>query len=302
MFHISERPKVFEEFVGNSSTIKSLKGLLDRPDHPHCFLFYGKSGSGKTSFSRVCADYIGANELDIHEYNIGNTKGIDTARDIIDKMTMAPFGKVVVFILDEIHKATGNFQEALLKPTEDVPAHVYFFLCTTEPNKITSTLKRRFTTFEVESIDNTELFIYIAKIAKKHSITISRKVLQTLVDQSENSIGKALVLLEKISQVEEEEQLELLGMHESVEKNVRDLCQAFLQGKPWKSVIPIVKELDDFESSRYAVLAYMAAVLMNPNSQHMHLQVSRVIDIFSSIFYTKAEFILACYACSRSER
>ncbi len=41
MFHITYRPDSFENFLGNEENIKSLKEVIKKPDHPHCYIFYG---------------------------------------------------------------------------------------------------------------------------------------------------------------------------------------------------------------------------------------------------------------------
>ncbi len=297
MLHTSERPTSFEQMLGNKEIIKSLKAGFAKKTHPHCYMFSGLSGLGKSTIARICASILGAGELDIHEYNMADTRGIDTAREIIDKMVLAPLGKSTIIILDELHKATSGFQEAMLKPTEDVPSHVYFFLCTTAPNKIIATLKRRFTQYTVQPIDDTELFVYIVKVARKHNIKISKKVLEVLITQAHGSTAIALVLLEKISNVDETTQLLLLNDVESAEKDVRDLCVALLYKKSWSTIAKTLKSLQqDHESARYVVLAYMASVLLNPLSTQYHLRSAQIIDIFSNMFYTQAELVCACFS------
>lgn len=300
MLHTSERPASFDDMLGNKAVIKSLKALLKKPDRPHCYMFDGNSGYGKTCLSRICASMVGALDIDTYEYNMADTRGIDTAREIINNMSMAPLGKATVIILDEIHKATGTFQEALLKPTEDIPDHVYFFMATTAPNKIIPTLRRRFTQFHLTAVDDMDLFVYLVSVAKKYNIQASRDVLELVVEHAHGSTAQALVILEKIAELDEKEQIELIEKTgDGDEKTVRDLCQALLQGKPWMSISKLLKEIQqDDEGIRHVVLAYMSSVLLSNNSK-MHLRAGQVMELFTDPFYTRAEVVLACYTASR---
>jgi len=300
VLHVDERPTSFDQMLGNKAVIKSVRALLKKPDRPHCYMFEAGQGLGKTTMCRICSSMVGALDIDTYEYNMADTKGIDTAREIISNISMAPLGKATVIILDEIHKATGNFQEALLKPTEDVPAHVYFFIATTAPNKIIPTLKRRFTQFHLTPVDDMDLFVYLVSIAKKHSIKASRKILELVVEHAHGSTAQALVLLETIAGVDEKEQIELIEKTaEGDEKTVRDLCQALLYGKPWMSLAKLLKEVQqDAEGIRHVVLAYMSSVLMG-NSSKVHLRAGQIMELFTTPFYTKAEIVLACYTASR---
>jgi DNA polymerase III subunit gamma/tau len=294
---VVERPQTFSEVIGNEATIQSLQQVLQKKDHPHCFMFHGISGSGKTTCIRIMAKMLGASDLDIHEYNIADTKGIDTARDIIEKTGMAPLGKATVIIMDESHKATGNFQEALLKPTEDVPDHVYFFLATTEPSKIIPTLKRRFTQYQFLPVDDTELFVYLFKIAKKHDIVISKKVLQLIVDMSHGSVAQGLNMLNKMQGISEEDQIEVLNAVSVEDADIIELCRGLLYKDSWSDMIPILASLHkDPESIRYTVLSYMNSVLLNPKSSKIHFKVAKIIDTFSTQFYTPAEVTCACFS------
>ena len=140
--YLKYRPKDFDEMVGNDETIESLKKLIQKEDRPHTYLFTGQSGCGKTSAARICANKLGAKGHSIIEINSSNNRGIDTARDIIDQMQYKPLeGNIWVFIIDEIHQTTSVAQNALLKPLEDTTDSAYFFLCTTDPQKLIKPLK-----------------------------------------------------------------------------------------------------------------------------------------------------------------
>ena len=54
---------------------------------------------------------------------------------------MALESRCRVWIIDECQKMTGDAQSAFLKALEDTPNHVYFILCTTDPQKLLPTIR-----------------------------------------------------------------------------------------------------------------------------------------------------------------
>src|SRR5690606_15380302 len=100
--------------------------------------------------------------LSIREINSANNRGIETARQIIDQMRFMPAGgSTLVYIIDELHMATKDWQNAMLKPLEDTPAHVFFFLCTTNPEKLIAPLKSRCLEVKFNSLDEKEMYILL---------------------------------------------------------------------------------------------------------------------------------------------
>ena len=128
--HLDYRPKNLEELFGNKTTVNSLDAIIKREDDiPHAFLFAGPSGCGKTTLARIVAGALEVSDRDFVEINAANNRGIETARDILRTMGFKPVsGPVRVYLLDEVHMGTRDFQTALLKALEDTPSHVYFLL------------------------------------------------------------------------------------------------------------------------------------------------------------------------------
>ncbi len=299
MLHTDLRPKTLDEILGNKETIKSLRKIINKKDRPHCYMFHGASGSGKTSCIRILASMLGATELDIHEYNIGDTRGIDDAREIIKQMQYQPYGDATIIILDEAHNSTKAFQEALLKPTEDINNHTYVFIATTEPSKIIPTLRRRFMQFQMKAVNEDELFLYIIQVAKKFNIKLDKKVVDSILEQSYGSVATALVLLEKIMMLDVNEQLAVLDEVKNSTKTIIDLCQALLKGNSWTSIIPIINKLEENpEGYRRVIMNYMMKVLLNSKSSKNHLTAANIINIFEDYTDTREAFIMKCYNCT----
>lgn len=295
--HIDARPSKFTEVVGNKAMVDSLQSTVRRDDRPHSYLFTGPSGCGKTTLARIVAGELGCDERDISEINMSNNRGIDTAREIIDQMRYKPLtGEVRVFLLDECHKSTADFQNALLKALEEPPGHVYFLLCTTEPEKLLTTIKNRCATFSVSRLPGDVMTRFLKRTCHVNKIAVDDALMAELVREAEGCPRQALVMLEQIRGVEDKEQaLEAIRTSKVEEKQVIDLCRALIGKQAWPEISKIVKELaaDDYEKVRRAVLGYCASVLLNKASN----QAALVIDCFKEPFYNtgKAGLVAACY-------
>lgn len=297
MLHINLRPNKFEEVVGNKEVVSSIQSIIQRKEHPRSYLFYGASGCGKTTMARIVAKELGCSETDLNEINSSNNRGIETARDIIRNAQYKPLaGKVKVYILDEVHKTTKDFQDAILKILEDTPSHCYFFLCTTEPEKLLKTIRTRCSSYEFIFPPVNVLSRFLKNIAEKEEKTFSAKIYKSIAENCENSIRQALIVLEQILHCEEEEDaFKVISSIKSQETLTFSLCQALIKNKSWGEVSKIIKGLqEDPEKIRRAVLGYMTAVALN-NSK-INERSAEIIDNFKDNYYDsgKAGLVHSC--------
>ena len=127
------RPKSLDKIVEQPAMVSALKGFIAKNKIPHSMLFSGAAGCGKTTAARVVADLLKCGPTDFHEINSANFRGIDTVREIQQRINLhAIGGKSRVWLIDEAHQLTKDAQNGLLKILEECPKHVYFMLCTTD--------------------------------------------------------------------------------------------------------------------------------------------------------------------------
>ena len=303
--HTKYRPPNFDTFIGNDSVVSSLISILTRKEgQPRTFLFQGPSGCGKTTIARIMKSYLTCSDEDFHEFNTANTRGIDTIREIKSTSEYKPWlGKVKIYLLDEVHKLTNDAQNAVLKLLEDTPEHVRFILCTTDPEKLLKTIRTRCTTFQLSALPKRSIVKLLRDICKNEQVTIDQgfeKVLEEIARVSEGLPRKALVLLDQVIDLNNEDALKAIEKVTLNESTTLELCQLLIESVPnkWERVAVILKGLDtEPETVRYSILGYLASVLLNKGD----VRVAQMISIFSESFmYSgRAGLIAACFLACR---
>jgi len=292
MLYQNARPTKLEEMVGNKLTIDSIKNILkkDVKDQPHVILLYGPTGCGKTTLARIIASELGCNELSILEINAANTRGIDSTRDIAKDAFIRPMvGDAKVYIFDESQQLTRAAQEALLKILEDHPMYCYFIFCTTSPENIIKTIINRCSDFQLSLLGEEDVIQLLSNCCKKFSLNIREDVLQGIAYVCEGSPRSALILLEKVIGLDDEEEVfEILNRGTDNQVDIWDLCNLLIMEekmrvKRWKSIFKIFGKIDeDSESVRRAINTFLMRQLLTCDDDEQARNLAKLMNIFSS--------------------
>jgi len=189
----------------------------------------------------------------------------------------------------------------LLKILEDTPKHVYFMLCTTDPNKLLPTIRNRCAQFVVSSLNDEDIIFLLRRTTRAESVSVSRKILDKIVGVSNGSARSALVCLEKVIGIEDEDiALESLSQSEEFEAQIIDLCRALIGKSNWPKISSILDGIkEEPENVRRAVLGYCQAILkkkLDPNAYY-------VMTAFADNYYDtgKAGLLMSCYEARERE-
>jgi len=299
-FHLDYRPTSFSQFIGNENLKEALQAVLADPNGSRVLLFAGPKGCGKTTLAYIVKNELKCDDFDFHHLNLGNTRGIDSAREIESNMNLKPIGgPIKIYLLNECQNATSDFWECMLDPLEVPPKHVFFILCTTDPDKLKGTVLSRCTRFDVKPLRAQELRGLLDHVLKVEGVKqFPKEALNKISLICENSSPReALILLNKVIDIEDDKVIMEILEQEALSKDfeIKELFRVLLDKAPWADVITVLNKLQDQnpESLRHAVLTYCNKKLLSKDSR----QAAVLIECFSEPFYnTKhAGFTLACY-------
>lgn len=281
--YLKYRPEKFSDIFGNQETVEALQQMVGSDDCPHTFLFHGPKGNGKTTLARILAKELGIKGQDLRELDTADFRGIDMVRELRKQAQYKPLeGSKRIWILDECHQLTKDAQSALLKILEDTPSHVYFALCTTDPQKLLPTLKDRCHKFEVQPLSDRQMKNLLIKICKAEKQPAQKKVILQIIKDAGGHPREALQILDKVFRVEPKRRLKIAKQVEVVENQSIELCRALIKGEPWGKINSILKGLkdDNPESIRRHVLGYAQAILLKSDNERAGLIMEEFIHPF----------------------
>lgn len=288
------RPKTLDEIVGNETVIKGVRAhFAQEPKRvSHCHFLHGPSGCGKTTLARIIAtELLGASpEFGIHEINTADNRGIDTAREVIEKMKSLPLmGDAVAFVVDEAHGLTTEAKRAFLKPTEDMPSYVYFFFCTTDLPQLLKgdegkALGNRATMWKLEPLNARQLGRLVLRTADAENFDVADEVLSAIIEAAEGSPRLALKALEQVMACPGDIQGQLKLLETGVVENpdTLDLCRAVTAVKPsWSAIRDCLAKMKgkvDAETARRSILGYCSAIMLKSGGSD---RICRVMEEFA---------------------
>lgn len=212
------RPTNFDEVVGQTHIIQTLKNAIVQNRIAHAYLFCGPRGTGKTSIAKIfaktlnctnnqdapcgvcenCKMAANGSHPDIIEIDAASNNGVDEVRNLIDKVKYAPMqGKYKIYIIDEVHMMTSGAFNALLKTIEEPPAHVIFIFATTEPNKVLPTIISRCQRFDFNKVSTHDIKYRLSVVCKNEGIEIDENGLTLIAQLADGGMRDALSILDQ---------------------------------------------------------------------------------------------------------
>ncbi len=235
------RPKTFDEVVGQTTVIRTLKNALGSGRIGHAFLLAGARGVGKTTTARIlakalncssgegptpepcglcdsCREIATGTSLDVQEIDGATHNGVEQVRELRESARYNPArDRFKVWIIDEVHMLSTGAFNALLKTLEEPPPRVKFIFATTEYHKIPDTILSRCQQYEFRLIPARELVAHLRQVADGEKISVTDLGLARIARAADGSARDALSLFDQVlsfsgNEVRDEDISALLGL------------------------------------------------------------------------------------------
>ncbi|MBO4835455.1 MAG: replication-associated recombination protein A [Lachnospiraceae bacterium] len=167
------RPRTLEEFVGQTHILSKGSQLYRsiQADKLSSVIFYGPSGTGKTTLAKVIANTTSADFRQLNATVAGKKDMVDVVEQA--KVTRGAYGRKTILFIDEIHRFNKAQQDYLLPFVED--GTVILIGATTENPyfEVNSALISRSMIFELKPLEQEDI----------------RKIVQTALSDPERGMG-----------------------------------------------------------------------------------------------------------------
>ncbi|NDC12148.1 MAG: DNA polymerase III subunit gamma/tau, partial [Actinobacteria bacterium] len=214
------RPRRFGELKGQEHIVRALRNAVANDRGGQAYLFSGPRGTGKTSAARILAKVLNCanptqgepccecescvaiergTSFDVLELDAASNNGVDNIRELIERAAMGNPGRHRVFILDEVHMLSTGAEAALLKTLEEPPPHVVFVLATTDPQKVSDTIRSRTQHLQFRLLPAKELEEHVRWVVRDAGLTVSDEAISQVIADGGGSARDTLSALELVA-------------------------------------------------------------------------------------------------------
>jgi len=266
------RPATFDEVVGQTTVIRTLRNAIEQDRIGHAFLLSGARGVGKTTTARLlakalncargegptaepcgacdsCREIAEGHSLDVQEIDGASNNSVDQVRELRESARYNPArDRFKIWIIDEVHMLSTGAFNALLKTLEEPPPRVKFIFATTAYHKIPETILSRCPQYDFRMIPTRDLQGHLRAVADREGIRVGDAALGQIARAAEGSVRDGLSLFDQVlaftgEEVKDDEVAGLLGL---VDRELLHRASGAIEAGDSLAVFDLVESLADY--------------------------------------------------------
>ena len=265
------RPQTFEQVLGQTATVKTLRRQIEAGRIAHAYLFCGCRGTGKTTMAKLmsraincfepvdgepcgkcasCTAIASETTMDVIEMDAASNSRVEEMRELLEQVIYPPqLGRYKVYIIDEVHMLSNSAFNALLKTLEEPPAHVVFILATTEPQKLPATILSRVQRYDFGRIPSGLMVERMREALNDLNITAEDEALRMVARAAEGAMRDAFSILDMCVAGAENGQITASQTRDMLGTSDREFLFAFFQLLAERDECGVMRKVDELMRS-----------------------------------------------------
>lgn len=206
------RMAVFSDVIGQSHIKQQLQGAISQGRVSHAYMICGENRSGKEFIAKIfaatllcekggtdpcgqcasCKKAESMNHLDIIyvDHEKPGVIGVDDIRrSVSETISLRPYGKYKVYIMESAETMTVAAQNALLKTIEEPPEYAVFILLSSMSDAILPTILSRCVVLNMKPVSDQEMRGYLMK-----TLQVPEHTAEICIAFARGNVGRAKAL------------------------------------------------------------------------------------------------------------